>query len=226
MNNFKRDYKIAPSILSADFARLGEEVNAILAAGADIVHFDVMDNHYVPNLTIGPMVCKALRKFGITAPIDVHLMVEPVDDMIVQFAEAGATYITFHPEASRHVDRSLQLIRDHGCKPGLVLNPATPLDTIKYVVDQLDMLLLMSVNPGFGGQKFIPYIMDKVRDARALLDAHGVATRLEVDGGVGLGNVRALAQAGADTFVAGSAIFNTDDYVQTIAAFREQLAGL
>lgn len=226
MNNFKRDYKIAPSILSADFARLGEEVNAILAAGADIVHFDVMDNHYVPNLTIGPMVCKALRKFGITAPIDVHLMVEPVDDMIVQFAEAGATYITFHPEASRHVDRSLQLIRDHGCKPGLVLNPATPLDSIKYVVDQLDMLLLMSVNPGFGGQKFIPYIMDKVRDARALLDAHGVATRLEVDGGVGLGNVRALAEAGADTFVAGSAIFNTDDYVQTIAAFREQLEGL
>lgn len=226
MNNFKREYKIAPSILSADFARLGEEVNAILAAGADIVHFDVMDNHYVPNLTIGPMVCKALRKFGITAPIDVHLMVEPVDDMIVQFAEAGATYITFHPEASRHVDRSLQLIRDHGCKPGLVLNPATPLDSIKYVVDQLDMLLLMSVNPGFGGQKFIPYIMDKVRDARALLDAHGVATRLEVDGGVGLGNVRALAEAGADTFVAGSAIFNTDDYVQTIAAFREQLAGL
>ncbi|MBE8718732.1 ribulose-phosphate 3-epimerase [Cellvibrio polysaccharolyticus] len=226
MNNFKRDYKIAPSILSADFARLGEEVNAILAAGADIVHFDVMDNHYVPNLTIGPMVCKALRKFGITAPIDVHLMVEPVDDMIVQFAEAGATYITFHPEASRHVDRSLQLIRDHGCKPGLVLNPAATLDSIKYVVDQLDMLLLMSVNPGFGGQKFIPYIMDKVRDARALLDAHGVATRLEVDGGVGLGNVRALAEAGADTFVAGSAIFNTDDYVQTIAAFREQLEGL
>jgi ribulose-phosphate 3-epimerase len=226
MNNFKREYKIAPSILSADFARLGDEVNAILAAGADIVHFDVMDNHYVPNLTIGPMVCKALRKFGITAPIDVHLMVEPVDDMIVQFAEAGATYITFHPEASRHLDRSLQLIRDHGCKPGLVLNPATPLDSIKYVVDQLDMLLLMSVNPGFGGQKFIPYIMDKVRDARALLDAHGVTTRLEVDGGVGLGNVRALAEAGADTFVAGSAIFNTDDYAQTIAAFREQLAGL
>lgn len=226
MNNFKRDYKIAPSILSADFARLGEEVNAILAAGADIVHFDVMDNHYVPNLTIGPLVCKALRKFGITAPIDVHLMVEPVDDMIVQFAEAGATYITFHPEASRHVDRSLQLIRDHGCKPGLVLNPAATLDSIKYVVDQLDMLLLMSVNPGFGGQKFIPYIMDKVRDARALLDAHGVATRLEVDGGVGLGNVRALAEAGADTFVAGSAIFNTDNYVQTIAAFREQLEGL
>lgn len=224
MNNFKRDYKIAPSILSADFARLGEEVNAVLAAGADIVHFDVMDNHYVPNLTIGPMVCKALRNFGITAPIDVHLMVEPVDDMIVQFAEAGATYITFHPEASRHVDRSLQLIRDHGCKAGLVLNPATSLDTVRYVVDKLDMLLLMSVNPGFGGQKFIPYVLDKVRDARALLDAHGVATRLEVDGGVGLGNIRALAEAGADTFVAGSAIFNTEDYVQTLAAFRHELA--
>ena len=223
MQNFKRDFKIAPSILSADFARLGEEVDAVLAAGADMIHFDVMDNHYVPNLTFGPMICNALRKYGITAPIDVHLMVEPVDDLIGQFADAGATYITFHPEASRHVDRSLQLIKDKGCRAGLVLNPATSLDTIKYLIDKLDMLLLMSVNPGFGGQKFIPYVLDKVREARAQLDASGRNIQLEVDGGVGLENIRALAEAGADTFVSGSAIFNSPDYAATIAAMREQL---
>lgn len=224
MQNFKRDFKIAPSILSADFARLGEEVDAVIAAGADMIHFDVMDNHYVPNLSFGPMICKALRKYGITVPIDVHLMVEPVDDLIGQFADAGATYITFHPEASRHVDRSLQLIKDKGCRAGLVLNPATSLDTIKYLIDKLDMLLLMSVNPGFGGQKFIPYVLDKVREARALLDASGRNIQLEVDGGVGLENIRALAEAGADTFVSGSAIFNSPDYVATIAAMREQLS--
>jgi ribulose-phosphate 3-epimerase len=188
MQNFKdsrqADYRIAPSILSADFARLGEEVDAVLAAGADMIHFDVMDNHYVPNLTIGPMVCKALRKYGVTAPIDVHLMVEPVDDLIGQFADAGATFITFHPEASRHVDRSLQLIKDRGCFAGLVLNPASSLDEIKYVMAKMDMLLLMSVNPGFGGQQFIPYVLDKVREARALIDASGYNIRLEVDGGV------------------------------------------
>lgn len=223
MQNFKRDFKIAPSILSADFARLGEEVDAVLAAGADMIHFDVMDNHYVPNLTFGPMICKALRKYGITAPIDVHLMVEPVDDLIGQFADAGATYITFHPEASRHVDRSLQLIKDKGCRAGLVLNPATSLDTIKYLIDKLDMLLLMSVNPGFGGQKFIPYVLDKVREARALLEASGRNIQLEVDGGVGMENIRALAEAGADTFVSGSAIFNSPDYAATIVAMREQL---
>ena len=224
MQNFKRDYKIAPSILSADFARLGAEVDAVLAAGADIIHFDVMDNHYVPNLTVGPMVCKALRKYGVTAPIDVHLMVEPVDDLIVQFADAGATYITFHPEASRHVDRSLQLIRDKGCKAGLVLTPASSLDLIKYVMGKLDMLLLMSVNPGFGGQTFIPYVLDKLREARALIDASGFPIRLEVDGGVGLANIREVAAAGADTFVAGSAIFNAPDYAAVIAQMREQLA--
>jgi ribulose-phosphate 3-epimerase len=223
MQNFKRDFKIAPSILSADFARLGEEVDAVLAAGADMIHFDVMDNHYVPNLTFGPMICKALRKYGITAPIDVHLMVEPVDDLIGQFADAGATYITFHPEASRHVDRSLQLIKDKGCRAGLVLNPASSLDTIKYLIDKLDMLLLMSVNPGFGGQKFIPYVLDKVREARAQLDASGRNIQLEVDGGVGLENIRALAEAGADTFVSGSAIFNSPDYTATIAAMRERI---
>jgi ribulose-phosphate 3-epimerase len=224
MQNFKRDYKIAPSILSADFARLGAEVDAVLAAGADFIHFDVMDNHYVPNLTIGPMVCKALRNYGVSAPIDVHLMVEPVDDLIVQFADAGATYITFHPEASRHLDRSLQLIKDHGCKAGLVLNPASSLEHIHYVLDKLDMLLLMSVNPGFGGQKFIPYVLDKLRAARALIDASGLPIRLEVDGGVGLANIREVAEAGADTFVAGSAIFNAPDYNAVIAAMRAQLA--
>ena len=224
MQNFKRDFKIAPSILSADFARLGAEVDAVLAAGADMIHFDVMDNHYVPNLTLGPMVCKALRKYGVTAPMDVHLMVEPVDDLIVQFADAGATYITFHPEASRHVDRSLQLIKDKGCKAGLVLNPASSLEQVHYVLDKLDMLLLMSVNPGFGGQAFIPYVLDKVAEARKLIDARGLPTRLEVDGGVGVSNIRALASAGADTFVSGSAIFNTPDYQQVIGQMRAELA--
>ncbi len=224
MQTFKRDYKIAPSILSADFARLGAEVDAVLAAGADIIHFDVMDNHYVPNLTLGPMVCKALRNYGVTAPMDVHLMVEPVDDLIVQFADAGATYITFHPEATRHLDRSLQLIKDKGCKAGLVLNPAASLEQIKYVMDKLDMILLMSVNPGFGGQKFIPYVLDKLRETRALIDTSGLPIRLEVDGGVGVGNIRAVAEAGADTFVAGSAIFNAPDYQAVITAMRAQLA--
>ncbi|WP_193166095.1 ribulose-phosphate 3-epimerase [Microbulbifer hainanensis] len=218
------DYKIAPSILSADFARLGEEVDAVLAAGADWVHFDVMDNHYVPNLTIGPMVCQALRKHGVEAPIDVHLMVEPVDDMIRMFADAGATYITFHPEASRHVDRSLQLIRSLGCKAGLVFNPATGLDAAKYVLDKLDMILLMSVNPGFGGQKFIPATLGKLREARALIEASGEDIRLEIDGGVTRDNIGEIAAAGADTFVAGSAIFNAEDYAEAIAAMRSQLA--
>lgn len=219
------DFKIAPSILSANFARLGEEVDAVLAAGADWVHFDVMDNHYVPNLTIGPMVCKALRQHGVTAPIDVHLMVEPVDDMIRMFADAGATYITFHPEASRHVDRSLQLIRSLGCKAGLVLNPATGLESARYVMDKLDMLLLMSVNPGFGGQKFIPATLDKLREARQLIDASGQDIRLEIDGGVTRDNIAEIAAAGADTFVAGSAIFNADDYAEVIRAMRASLAG-
>jgi len=223
-HNFKRDFKIAPSILSADFARLGEEADAVLAAGGDFIHFDVMDNHYVPNLTIGPMVCKALRKYGITAPIDVHLMVEPVDDLIVQFADAGATYISFHPEASRHVDRSLQLIKDKGCKAGLVLNPASAITNIQHVMDKLDMLLLMSVNPGFGGQAFIPHTLVKLREARALIDASGLNIRLEVDGGVGPANIRDIAQAGADTFVAGSAIFNAPDYQQVIMKMRAELA--
>ncbi|MCK9469186.1 MAG: ribulose-phosphate 3-epimerase [Porticoccaceae bacterium] len=218
------DYLIAPSILSANFARLGEEVDAVLAAGADVVHFDVMDNHYVPNLTIGPMVCKALRDHGVTAPIDVHLMVEPVDDMIRMFADAGASWITFHPEASRHVDRSLQLIRDLGCKAGLVLNPATGLDCIDYVMERLDVLLLMSVNPGFGGQKFIPATLDKLRAARARIDASGLPIRLEIDGGVGVANIGEIAAAGADTFVAGSAIFGADDYRGVIDGMRRELA--
>jgi len=201
------DFQIAPSILSADFARLGEEVDNVLKAGADIVHFDVMDNHYVPNLTIGPLVCEALRKHGVTAPIDVHLMVKPVDRIIPDFAKAGATYITFHPEGSEHVDRSLQLIRENGCKSGLVFNPATPLDYLKYVIDKVDMVLLMSVNPGFGGQSFIPTALDKLREARKIIDESGRDIRLEIDGGVKVDNIREIAEAGADTFVAGSAIF-------------------
>jgi ribulose-phosphate 3-epimerase len=219
----KKDYLIAPSILSADFARLGEEVNDVLAAGADVVHFDVMDNHYVPNLTIGPMVCQALRNHGISAPIDVHLMVSPVDQLILDFAKAGASYISFHPEASEHVDRSLQLIRDQGCKAGLVLNPATPLDHLEYVMDKLDVILLMSVNPGFGGQKFIPSTLKKLEKVRKLIDDSGQRIRLEVDGGVGVKNIREIADAGADMFVAGSAIFNSDNYAETIAAMRAEL---
>lgn len=217
-------YAIAPSILSADFARLGAEVEAVLEAGADIVHFDVMDNHYVPNLTIGPMVCKALRQYGIKAPIDVHLMVKPVDRMIGDFIEAGASYITFHPEASEHVDRSLQLIKSGGVKAGLVFNPASSLDALKYVMDKLDMILLMSVNPGFGGQKFIPTTLQKVKEVRALIDAVSLDIRLEVDGGITVNNIAEVAKAGADTFVAGSAIFNTSDYKQTIDTMRAALA--
>ena len=216
-------YLIAPSILSADFARLGEEVDNVLAAGADVVHFDVMDNHYVPNLTIGPMVCEALRKHGVTAPIDVHLMVSPVDDLIRMFIDAGASYITFHPEATNHIDRSLQLIRDGGCQAGLVFNPATPLHYMDHVMDKLDMVLLMSVNPGFGGQKFIPGTLDKLREARKRIDASNYNIRLEIDGGVKTENIREIAEAGADTFVAGSAIFNTHDYKATIDAMREEL---
>ena len=217
-------YIIAPSLLSADFARLGEEVEQTLAAGADWVHFDVMDNHYVPNLSFGPLVCRALRKHGVTAPIDVHLMVEPVDRLIGEFAEAGADWISFHPQASKHVDRSLQLVRDSGCKCGLAFNPATPLHGLEALLPGLDMVLLMSVNPGFGGQRFIPYVMDKLREARALLAASGSAARLEVDGGVGVDNLGQLAAAGADTFVAGSAIFGAGDYAATIAKMRAQLA--
>jgi len=224
------DFKIAPSILSADFARLGEEVQNVLDSGADYVHFDVMDNHYVPNLTIGPLVCEALRKHGITAPIDVHLMVEPVDRIIPDFAKAGATYITFHPEASKHVDRSLQLIHDNGCKSGLVFNPASSLDALKYVIDKVDMVLLMSVNPGFGGQSFIPATLDKLREARKIIDESGRDIRLEIDGGVKVENIREIAEAGADTFVAGSAIFNAKSesdphhYDSVVKKMREELA--
>ncbi|OUR87796.1 ribulose-phosphate 3-epimerase [Cycloclasticus sp. 44_32_T64] len=215
---------IAPSILSADFARLGEEVDNVLAAGADVVHFDVMDNHYVPNLTIGPLVCEALRNHGVTAPIDVHLMVKPVDRIIPDFAKAGASFITFHPEASEHIDRSLGLIKELGCQAGLVFNPATPLHYLDHVMDKLDVILLMSVNPGFGGQSFIPATMDKLRQVRQRIDASGFDVRLEVDGGVKIDNIGEIAAAGADMFVAGSAIFNTDDYAKTISDMREQIA--
>jgi ribulose-phosphate 3-epimerase len=216
---------IAPSILSADFARLGEEVDTVLKSGADVVHFDVMDNHYVPNLTIGPLVCEALRKHGVTADIDVHLMVKPVDRIIPDFAKAGATYITFHPEASEHIDRSLQLIKEHGCKSGLVFNPATSLDYLRYVIDKIDVVLLMSVNPGFGGQSFIPATLAKLREARKIIEGSGrTDIRLEIDGGVKIDNIREIAEAGADMFVAGSAIFNTDDYKVTIDAMRAELA--
>ncbi len=215
---------IAPSILAADFARLGDEVNAVLSAGADVVHFDVMDNHYVPNLTIGPMICQALRNHGIKAPIDVHLMVEPVDELIAQFANAGASWITFHPEASRHVDRSLQLARGLGCKTGLVLNPATGLETIRHVMDKIDVLLLMSVNPGFGGQAFIPETLNKISLARKLIDDSGQDIRIEVDGGINAANIGEIAAAGADTFVAGSAIFGANDYSAVITQMRDALA--
>jgi len=219
-----RDFRIAPSILSADFARLGEEVENVLAAGADVVHFDVMDNHYVPNLTIGPMVCKALKNYGIKAPIDVHLMVTPVDGMIADFAAAGADYITFHPEATVHIDRSLQLVRQAGCKSGLVFNPSTSLDILKHVMDKVDIILLMSVNPGFGGQAFIPNTLNKAKEARAMIDASGFDICLEIDGGVTTSNIKEIAEAGVDMFVAGSAIFNTDDYKATIDTMRAELA--
>lgn len=218
------EYLIAPSILAADFARLGQEVDDVLAAGADVVHFDVMDNHYVPNLTIGPMVCKALRNYGIEAPIDVHLMVKPVDRIIGDFIEAGASYITFHPEASEHIDRSLAMIKEGGCKAGLVFNPATPLHYLEHVLDKLDLVLLMSVNPGFGGQKFIPHTLEKLRQARQMIDASGHQVRLEIDGGVGVNNIKEIAQAGADMFVAGSAIFGKPDYASVIKDMRAQLA--
>jgi len=219
----KQSSVISPSILSADFARLGEDTKAVLDAGADWVHFDVMDNHFVPNLTIGPMVCKALRKYGITAPIDVHLMVQPVDDIIVEFAKAGASMITFHPEASIHVDRSIALIRENGCQAGLVLNPTTPLNVLEWTLEKLDMVLLMSVNPGFGGQKFIPYVMDKIAAVREMIDASGRDIRLEIDGGVTVDNIGSLAAAGVDTFVSGSAIFGTADYAETIAKMRQNI---
>ncbi|HIM54115.1 MAG TPA: ribulose-phosphate 3-epimerase [Gammaproteobacteria bacterium] len=220
----KQSNFIAPSILAADFARLGEEVDNVLRDGADIVHFDVMDNHYVPNLTIGPLVCEALRNHGVTAPIDVHLMVKPVDRIIPDFVAAGASYITFHPEASEHIDRTLGMIQESGCKAGLVFNPATPLHVLDNVMDKVDMILLMSVNPGFGGQSFIPHTLEKCRQVRKLIDASGRNIRLEVDGGVKIDNIREVAEAGADTFVAGSAIFSTDDYKATIDAMRAELA--
>jgi ribulose-phosphate 3-epimerase len=214
---------IAPSILSADFARLGEEVDAVLAAGADIIHFDVMDNHYVPNLTIGPLVCEALRKHGVTAPIDVHLMVTPVDRIVPDFAAAGATFISFHAEATEHIDRTIELIREHDCKPGLVFNPATPLDYLDYTLEKIDMVLIMSVNPGFGGQKFIPTALRKLAEVRRRIDASGRAVRLEIDGGVKVDNIKAIAQAGADTFVAGSAIFGSKDYAETIREMHRHI---
>jgi ribulose-phosphate 3-epimerase len=217
---------IAPSILSADFARLGAEVEAVLEAGADLIHFDVMDNHYVPNLTIGPLVCQALRKAGVAAPIDVHLMVRPVDRIVPDFAAAGATFITFHPEATEHIDRTIALIREHGCRPGLVFNPATPLDYLDYTLDSLDMVLIMSVNPGFAGQQFIPTTLRKLADARARIQAGGREVRLEVDGGIKTDNIGAAAAAGADTFVAGSAIFGSRDYAQTIREMRRQIAAV
>ena len=220
----KQDNFIAPSILSADFAKLGEEVDNVLVAGADIVHFDVMDNHYVPNLTIGPLVCEALRNHGVTAPIDVHLMVKPVDRIIPDFASAGASYITFHPEASDHVDRTIGLIKESGCKAGLVFNPATPLHYLEHTIEKLDMVLLMSVNPGFGGQSFIAHTLEKLKTVRKLIDSHGLATRLEIDGGVKIENIKEIASAGADTFVAGSAIFNTENYKATIDEMRSELA--
>lgn len=215
---------IAPSILSADFARLGEEVRAVLDAGADSIHFDVMDNHYVPNLTIGPLVCEALRKHGVTAPIDVHLMVKPVERIVPDFAAAGATWISFHPEATEHVDRTIELIREHGCHPGLVFNPATPLNWLEHVIDKIDLVLLMSVNPGFGGQKFIPSALPKLKAARAMIRASGREIRLEIDGGVKVDNIGAIAAAGADTFVAGSAIFGSKDYRKTIAEMKAAIA--
>lgn len=217
------DFIIAPSILSADMARLGQEVEAVLAAGADYIHVDVMDNHYVPNLTFGPVVVRALREYGVTAPLDVHLMIEPVDRIIPDFAAAGADIITFHPEATRHVDRTLQLVRDNGCRSGLVFNPATPLDHLRHVIDKIDMVLIMSVNPGFGGQGFIPASLDKLRAARAIIDASGMNIRLEIDGGVKVENIAEIAAAGADTFVAGSAIFGSADYAGVIGAMREAL---
>ena len=223
-------YRIAPSILSANFAKLGEEVDMVLAAGADIVHFDVMDNHYVPNLTIGPLVCEALRKHGVTAPIDVHLMVKPVDRIIPDFAKAGASYITFHPEASEHIDRTIGLIKENGCKAGLVFNPATPLDVLEYTLDKIDMVLLMSVNPGFGGQKFIPYVLDKARAVRKMIDDRGLKVNIEIDGGVTPANIAEAARAGVDTFVAGSAIYGAGKdsdpqrYNSVIAAMRTELA--